>query len=714
MNTVIDVKTPQDQETAPQEVRAGAYCFRYAYARSEESRAAGEYGQDYLSVRYTSRRLAFALCDGVSQSFFGDLAARILGDGLVDWLWAQGGQRMGDPELARLLENRLGEMTAAATGAVENLPMLAEMSGMLRSVLEKKRSLGSESMFICGQIDMDLRNAFFAWMGDSRLRIWNTAGENTARLDEQFSAKERWSSRKGAVGQLHTCNTTLDEISHVVVYSDGFAVLDRALPPDFRESRLDNAAIERLMAYARNRPDSDDLSLFEWWQGQEEPRPFDPRMLEMPAAVEKKQLTGPDPAIIPDDRPRLMDPHRLASLSAHTIPTPGRQDRAEEQKPKPAVSVPPVIVKVSPPARRSLSRTLLIIAVILLIALGAWVVFSLTSGMIGSGRPPAPQPEPGGTSRPAGNSPINAQNAASLLPTPVVVAQKAGLDGVRFSPAGTYVLLLYKRHSADLYLFQPDGQWQLVKDGLTGEVFAVEESGRVATASGTSLSIWQNSPAGWAPAQLPEAGAQICDLRFMGNELVILQADGQVFSAQGPDYQVKRSLLSPKTLLKGSEAGECHLAMAPDSQTIAATVGSSKVLAQRSGAGFPEYQELYSPWMVAAIDAPRNSLVFISGNLAMITSLADGSELALLAGQYSAAAVNPQTGLVLAISQNASEETALFCNLSDCRMWNRLPAFPVQAVTRLSFSPDGLFLLVVRPNGGLVQLSAPLAPQGGL
>src|SRR2546423_1779915 len=81
------LQVAQDRETPVQVKRHSAFSWRYAYARSADTRKVGDPGQDYLTFRYSDSAFAFALCDGGSQSFFGDLAARFLGDGLMEWLW---------------------------------------------------------------------------------------------------------------------------------------------------------------------------------------------------------------------------------------------------------------------------------------------------------------------------------------------------------------------------------------------------------------------------------------------------------------------------------------------------------------------------------------------------------------------------------------------------------------------------------------------------
>jgi len=66
----------QERETQVTAQQRRAFGYRYAYSRSADSRVHQDQGEDYLAIHENSRRLVFALCDGVSQSFYGNLAAR--------------------------------------------------------------------------------------------------------------------------------------------------------------------------------------------------------------------------------------------------------------------------------------------------------------------------------------------------------------------------------------------------------------------------------------------------------------------------------------------------------------------------------------------------------------------------------------------------------------------------------------------------------------
>lgn len=225
---------PQACETPLQRKRVGPFVVAYAYARSADSR--GDHsGQDYLAYAVDEHQLAFALCDGVGQSFYGDLAARILGDALVRRLWARPADvhqgETFDIDLDRILE----QLTTAASAAVSAQALPAAAPPMLREVLEAQRARGSESMFVCGRLDLAATagppgRMALAWLGDSRLRVWRSTIELADELGHSPCAEERWSSRGGVIGgRVHHWLSTLDTADEdvtVMAYSDGLSELD--------------------------------------------------------------------------------------------------------------------------------------------------------------------------------------------------------------------------------------------------------------------------------------------------------------------------------------------------------------------------------------------------------------------------------------------------------------------------------------------------------
>ncbi len=269
MNAAAVIQVPQDRETLVEASGNGWFHWRYAYARSADTRATGGPGQDYLTFRCHEHSIAFALCDGVSQSFFGDLAARHLGDALVQWLW-DGIPAATDAETIRgLLAGWLRELMPEASRLVNEQPIPEHLPRMLVEVLEQKRRMGSETMFVAGRIDLPQRDlpvgkVVLAWMGDSRLRLWRGRREITDELGDEFRTSERWSTSLGPVGgspHVHICDVGRRQrrLTALAVYSDGLALLDRP------RQVPSNADLQDVVAQAGESAMSDDISLLHIW-----------------------------------------------------------------------------------------------------------------------------------------------------------------------------------------------------------------------------------------------------------------------------------------------------------------------------------------------------------------------------------------------------------------------------------------------------------------
>lgn len=254
----------QDSETPAFYEQTEGFYYRVAYSRSTDSRNTNELGQDYLTFVTDGKRFSFALCDGVGQSFYGELAARILGDKLLKWAWNLNFE-LHDDQIQENLRRDLDALTNEASQMVRGYSIPEHVASMLRNVLDKKRIIGSEAMFICGSIDFRNDAAGFAWMGDSRLRLWKGEKELLAPFTGLFKTSERWSSVKGPIGELHLTSVRLSDFDHLTVYSDGFSYLDTAFQPSKIERPFSNHAINEFIADAAFQPSSDDISFLEVW-----------------------------------------------------------------------------------------------------------------------------------------------------------------------------------------------------------------------------------------------------------------------------------------------------------------------------------------------------------------------------------------------------------------------------------------------------------------
>lgn len=253
---------PQEVETDPSVLTYGRFRVRFAYGRSGDSRKNNDPGQDYMALRLDHERLAFVLCDGVSQSFYGDLAAHVLGDLLLDWLWAQQGKLTND-RFQQELTAQLNSWTAQGREAVERFHLPDDLAPMVHGVLEKKRALGSETMFVAGLLTLPGRDLpdgqlCLAWLGDSRLQLHRADLDLTSSLGADFSSEYRWSTHTGVKsGEPGVYIKPPGAAERVLAFSDGLEPVEHLLV-EAGEADL-GAYIQDL----QTSPTSDDISFLD-------------------------------------------------------------------------------------------------------------------------------------------------------------------------------------------------------------------------------------------------------------------------------------------------------------------------------------------------------------------------------------------------------------------------------------------------------------------
>jgi len=223
--------------------------------RACETAGFGEPTQDYLVLRHDATRVCFAVTDGVSASFMGEIAAQALAVGLVEWL-GESSSALDEEEFRAALLRQLDVLAEATREKVAAFPVPESVSGLMLEVLEEKRGYGSEAMFVCGSVDIgqQRRLARFAWLGDAHLRLTGRDG-HTDHLTG--ATAERWSTRLGARGTVGHKFCLADQVSRVIAYSDGL------LPEvDSVVALPDTRLKDRLSALART-ADSDDIALID-------------------------------------------------------------------------------------------------------------------------------------------------------------------------------------------------------------------------------------------------------------------------------------------------------------------------------------------------------------------------------------------------------------------------------------------------------------------
>jgi hypothetical protein len=257
------VRIPNDGELSLQDAAAGPFAWRFAYARASERRSTDKVGQDYLTFEQADDRFAFALCDGVGQSYFGDLAARLLGDALLGWLWAAPAGGATADDLGEALTAWLTDLTDAGTAAVAAHESASTLAPLVAQVLERKRAEGSATTVTGGRIELTddgrIRLLLVA-LGDSRLRVWVEGTEITVHSVES-QVGHGWSTRRGIVGgppSLSLFNSRVKAV-RILAYSDGLTALDAV--PD----QLSSAELRQLIEESQADPASDDIAVLDVW-----------------------------------------------------------------------------------------------------------------------------------------------------------------------------------------------------------------------------------------------------------------------------------------------------------------------------------------------------------------------------------------------------------------------------------------------------------------
>lgn len=229
----------------------------YLYDRSRDSRNGNASGQDFIAFTSTENRITFALCDGVSQSFFGDLSARFLGEKLTAWL-----RDLPFPPneevFATLLSDALQSWQPEAAELVEQQPINPTLPPIVRDALDRKREYGSETMFVAGMIDIAAKVLYACYFGDMHLYLFDASNARFALPNATLDTRERWSSKTGIRnGTPHTAIVPLTDDLRIVAHSDGILSRADAL------ARLTPELLNNLARDLASAPASDDISVLE-------------------------------------------------------------------------------------------------------------------------------------------------------------------------------------------------------------------------------------------------------------------------------------------------------------------------------------------------------------------------------------------------------------------------------------------------------------------
>ncbi|MBP2000997.1 hypothetical protein J2Z69_002040 [Paenibacillus shirakamiensis] len=208
---------------------------KYGYSPAQDTLESKEAGQDFLRVKIVGNTCYFALCDGVSMSFQGDFAARHVGNYLMEWLEREYCYS------AEALAVFLNTIPRELHDSYAQLDIENGIPPLLKEVLVHKKTLGSESMFICGRLTLSPYDSSYSlwlgWMGDSKVSHWVEGTSEASPDPSLFRTSERWSVLKGCgehIPHSFEIQHTFPQpgLHRLVLHSDGL----RIISPDGQRS----------------------------------------------------------------------------------------------------------------------------------------------------------------------------------------------------------------------------------------------------------------------------------------------------------------------------------------------------------------------------------------------------------------------------------------------------------------------------------------------
>jgi hypothetical protein len=241
---------PRDIRTQFDEVKVRAPYGRFGqlrlqlgYRRWKEFDAENHAGQDFCVLYSDGRRAAGVLADGVSQSFYGNLAAEYLATRLIGYLWKHAPPQPAESEIRAYLE----EIRPGLHQIVSAFQIPAHLDPAVRAALEQTRDRdGSQAVFAAFVLDAATSTAWTCLLGDASIVLRTST--DVAILQSK-DPRARWTS--GA----RTSDSLLIErhagVTGLVLRSDG--ALDWGA--DMSAERMHESAFRALADRASQRDD---------------------------------------------------------------------------------------------------------------------------------------------------------------------------------------------------------------------------------------------------------------------------------------------------------------------------------------------------------------------------------------------------------------------------------------------------------------------------
>jgi hypothetical protein len=217
----------------------------WGYRRCLDFDASDGRGQDYCAVRGGGGFLVGIIADGVSQSYYGDVAAREVSQHLIDSLWERRATPPTDRDLFTKELLRLANEVDPRVQETRPDPTLEEV---LAPVREKK---GSRAVFAAFVLDFRGRRPDLTLYQVGDIFTWVFDRKNGRQLAET-DPNGRWASR--GPSDLHLGVHVFHDVTGILLHSDG---LRRAWA---EELTVPSVSKESFEAEAKKRAAVDDLS----------------------------------------------------------------------------------------------------------------------------------------------------------------------------------------------------------------------------------------------------------------------------------------------------------------------------------------------------------------------------------------------------------------------------------------------------------------------
>lgn len=183
-----------------------------------ESHLHNQLSQDALSLIWGETQVVAVIADGVSQAFYGNLAAYEVSTWLSWYLWENRKRQPSALEVTRFLDSLQEEVDTL----VQNKQIPEDLPAIVREVLEKRREYGSETVFAACVLDLIKASADIYVLGNVRVD-WRC--NDNVPITLVFSDKERWSSKHGCKGIKEVRSWNLDSVISLSLQSDGLSAV---------------------------------------------------------------------------------------------------------------------------------------------------------------------------------------------------------------------------------------------------------------------------------------------------------------------------------------------------------------------------------------------------------------------------------------------------------------------------------------------------------